>query len=364
MTVAPREQHVDAWPGGGSVLFVSGYEEVRAALGDSRLIIHKPLTGDTADMKDATQSYRRIAPLSSLLSEHLAAREVMSLASDVRTMTDKFARNLQREGQCEAIDGLASPLPLNIMARLLGLSKAPAGMLRPLFDRITAGHDFGATPVEQQQGRMALQMLIRWLGHTLKTSAEPSPLMSAIISTASEKDLNKDTVHYWFAMLLYAGSTTTRDFIGNMIAAMLSRQDLVHALHCDPDALDSAIEELLRVEGPVRGLMRIATEDVKLGGQTASRGQLVCLMLKDANRDPSRFTEPDHWDLRRSPNPHLALGANITYCLGSHLARMEAKNVLSNLLPLLPYIRCNDSAAWSKSRLLRGHTHLRLTWHG
>lgn len=364
MTVVPIKHRVNEWPGSEAVLFVTGYDEVRAALGESRLIIHKPLTGNTEETKGITQGSRRIAPLSSVLSEHLAAREVASLATEVQTLTDEFARNLQREGQGDAIEGLASPLPLNIMARLLGLSKAPAGMLRPLFDRITAGHDFGATTVEQQQGRMALQMLVRWLNHALKTSVEPSPLMTAIRATAEEKGMEPAIVHYWCAMLLYAGSTTTRDFIGNILAALLARQDLVHVLLREPDALDSAIEELLRVEGPVRGLMRQATEDLPLGGQTASRGQLVCLMLIDANRDPARFAEPERWDLRRSPNPHLALGANLTYCLGSHLARMEAKNVLANLLPLLPYIRSNDTAAWSTSRLLRGRTQLRLSWRG
>jgi cytochrome P450 len=364
MTAVPSVEHIAGWPGAHSVLFVSGYDEVRAALGESRLIIHKPLTGDTEVIKDATQSSRRIAPLSSVLSEHLAAREVASLAANVRALTDDFARNLQREGQCEAIDGLASPLPLNIMAHLLGLSKAPAGTLRPLFDRITAGHDFGATPVEQLQGRMALQMLIRWIDHALKSAGEPSPLMAAILSNAEEKGLSQAIVQYWCAMLLYAGSTTTRDFIGNILAALVVRQDLVHALLREPDALDTAIEELLRVEGPVRGLMREATEDITLGSLTAHKGQLVCLMLVHANRDPARFAEPERWDLRRNPNPHLALGANLTYCLGSHLARMEAKNVLSNLLPLLPYISSNDTAAWSTSRLLRGRTQLRLSWHG
>ncbi len=364
MSAPAGEPRVDAWPGAEEVLFVSGYEEVRAALGESRLIIHKPLTGDTAAIPHASQRSRRIAPLSAVLSEHLAAREVESLAADVRAMTDEFAKTLMREGQCEAIEGLASPLPLTIMARLLGLRNAPARMLRPLFDSITGGHDIGATLVKQQQGRMALQMLVGWLDDALKVSGEPSTLMESIRATAETKQLDRATVLYWCAMLLYAGSTTTRDFIGNMLAALVARQDLLQTLLREPGSLDLAIEECLRLEGPVRGLMRAATEDAPLGSQTARQGQLVCLLLIEANRDPARFVAPQQWELHRSPNPHLALGANITYCLGSHLARMEARSVLAGLLPVLPHLRSDEDAVWSTSRLLRGHTRLRLSWQG
>lgn len=365
MTTKSYENIIDEWPGAKSALFVSSYAEVRKALGDSRLIIHKPLIGDAPQSNDVSLKSRRIAQLSLVLSEQLAASEVISLASDVQVMTEDFVQALMRKGKADAIQSLASPLPLTIMARLLGLTDAPpAATLRPIFDRITSGLDFGATTEELLQGRMALQMLIRWVDFAFRDLAKPSPLMTAVLASAEEKSLEQATVMYWCAMLLYAGSTTTRDFIGNIIAALLARQDLVCALINEPDMLDSAIEELLRVEGPVRGLVRKATEDVKLGSQTVRRGQLVCLLLFNANRDPDRFVDPEQWDLRRRPNPHLALGANLTYCLGSHLARMEAKNVLKKLLPFLPYIKTCNNVDWSSSRLLRGRHTLKLHWHG
>lgn len=366
MSTVNAELLAETWPGAGSVLFITRYDMVRAALGEPLLTIHKPLVGnnDRSVSSAAGQRSRRIAPLSAVLSEHLAARQIETLATEVEKLTAAFVEELQRKGRLEAIDALASPLPLAIMARLLGLPDAPAGMLRPLFDRITGGHDFGATDTERQQGRMALQMLIGWLDRAIDHARVTSPLMAAIQSTAMAHKLERTAVLYWCAMLLYAGSTTTRDFIGNALVALLEQPEFTAHLQREPAWIDIAIEEMLRMEGPVRGLMREAAADLVIGDASVQKGQLVCLMLSQANRDPSRFHEPDCWNLQRSPNPHLALGANLTYCLGSHLARMEMRGVITGLLPVLSHLRLEGDAPWSTSRLLRGRTRVDITWRG
>lgn len=332
------------------------YADVRAALMESRFAIHKPLGGDNAPPEEDDEFLkrsRRVAPLSQILADHLSSPQLAVLSGFVERQTEQMlAAGLARGGMDLVMD-LAYPLPLMVMMRLLGLPPGDFAPFAPLFTAITAGHDLGCTEQDRKKAGFALHAIGVWLRDRIATSAA-SPLQGAIQSLAKAGNLPEQVSLYWMAMLLYAGSTTTRDFLANMLVALLEWPDAVDQLEKADDAtLKRALEELVRLEGPVRMVGRVARTALQCGGRDIPRGAVVYLDLEQANRDPAQFADPLDFRLDRSPNPHLGFGTGTTFCLGAHLARMEAMTVLRAFLPHLRRMRIESPVEWSGSRVLR-----------
>lgn len=351
---------------GAVPLTLTRYRHVREALNDPRLVIHKPLAvGDEArHLATATAGARshRIRPLRQVLAQQLSARAILPVTGFIEEAVDRIVSEAQTRGGMEAVADLAFPLPVMVMADLFGLSVSDPAPLRPLFEAITRGHDMGAGERERQHARLAQAALIRWLGPRLR-NAHPAPLLEAVHAIADAEGGGPDHAGYWCMMLLYAGSATTRDLIANAIGLLLDHPEAARRLADDPAVLEPAIEEMLRFEGPVRGIGRVATERLTLGdNETVEAGDLVYLMLADANRDPDQFAAPDRLDLTRTPNPHLAFATGVTHCLGAQLARLEGRIVLDRLRPLLPELTARGPADWSPVRLLRQRNTLHLTF--
>lgn len=332
------------------------YHDVREALHDPRLVIHKPLAvGQTADhLVDGATERRshRVRPLRGSLARHLAPRKVEQLADFIEATVDRIVSEAETTGGMDIVRDLAFPLPVAVMGELLGLPRKDHAQLRPLFEAITRGHDLGASEQARQHARFAQTAAMRWIGPELRRGP-PSPMMKAIWSVADADGVEPRMVDYWCLMLLYAGSATTRDLITNAVGLLLERPADAQRLADDEALIPAAIEEVLRFDGPVRGVGRVAAEDLTIGESLISRGDLVYLMLADANRDPESFPDPDRFDLTRSSNPHLAFGMGVTHCLGAQLARLEARIVLARLRKALPRATTLDANDWSPVRLLR-----------
>jgi cytochrome P450 len=351
---------------GGAPLTLTRYHHVREALNDPRLVIHKPLAvGDEAShLATVTVGARshRIRPLRQVLAQHLSARTILPVAGFVEAAVERIVTTAQTHGGLEAVADLAFPLPVMVMANLFGLPANDPAPLRPLFEAITRGHDMGASEWDRQQARLAQAALMRWLGPQLRM-ARPTPLLEAIHAIPEAQGSGPGPADYWCMMLLYAGSATTRDLIANAIGLLLEHPDAARRLADDPAVLEPAIEEILRFDGPVRGIGRVATECLTLGdAHTVEAGDLFYLMIADANRDPDYFAEPDRLDLTRTPNPHLAFATGVTHCLGAQLARLECRIVLERLRPLLPNLTAQEPANWSAVRLLRQRNTLYLSF--
>ena len=167
-------------------------------------------------------------------------------------------------------------------------------------------------------------------------------------------------------LLIIAGHETTVSLIGNAVLALLQDPDQRAALERDPTRMSHAIEELLRYDGPVeRTLNRWAATDVELGGQTIRKGEGVIVILGSADRDPSRFPDPDRLDFAREDVKHLAFGRGSHYCLGAPLARLEAEVALTTLLRRLPGLRLAMSVEelyWRPVPLFRSLASLQVAW--
>jgi cytochrome P450 len=158
-------------------------------------------------------------------------------------------------------------------------------------------------------------------------------------------------------MLLFAGHETTTNFLSSAVLTLLRHPDQLARLRADPSLLATAIEELLRFDGPVQGTIRRAGTDLVVGGETIAAGEFILLLLGAANRDPDQFRDPDKLDLGRRDNRHLAFSHGIHYCLGAALARLETQVMLSTLIECAPDLRLQDQhqdLAWKAGFFLRG----------
>jgi cytochrome P450 len=184
-------------------------------------------------------------------------------------------------------------------------------------------------------------------------------LLSALIRASDEGEhLTEDEAAAMAFILLFAGFETTVNLIGNGALALLQHPDQLAKLKADPGLLESAVEELLRYDGPVEfGTWRFTTSPITVGGVRIPAGEPVLAVLAAADRDPARFSEPDVLDLSRDEGGHLALGHGIHFCLGAPLARLEGRVAFSRLFARFPELALAepvDGLRWHSGLIMRG----------
>jgi cytochrome P450 len=174
--------------------------------------------------------------------------------------------------------------------------------------------------------------------------------------------LAPDELLGFFQLLLSAGHETTTNLLNNAVLCFLEHPEQLARLRAEPGLLPSAIEEVLRYRSPVQAMFRVPKRDVVLHGQTLPAGQLVLAMIGSANRDPSRFQDVDRFDITRDPNPHLAFGHGLHFCIGAPLSRLEARVALSIFLERVKSFERASLEPWEPRRAIHVHgpTHLPL----
>jgi cytochrome P450 len=191
-------------------------------------------------------------------------------------------------------------------------------------------------------------------------------ILSALIAAEeSGAMLSAEEIVASCILLLFAGHETTTNLIGNGVLALLLHPEAQRALAADPGLIASAVEEMLRYDGPTQAMTRIALEEVRLDptGPAIRQGDRVFALLNAANRDGTVFHEPDRFDVRRADNRHISFGLGSHYCLGAPLARLEGQIGVKALLAGLPDLTlANDRPSWSDSFVLRGVKSLPVTF--
>jgi cytochrome P450 len=162
-------------------------------------------------------------------------------------------------------------------------------------------------------------------------------------------------------VMMSAGNETTTNLIGNTVVELLRNRDQLDLLLSRPDLVPSALEEGARTQSPFQFLFREAVRDVDVCGTTIPKGSMIAILVGAANRDPSRFEDPDKFDITRT-TPHIAFGKGIHFCLGAPLARLEAKSALTALLPHLQRFTLDPGAdlELGDSLLIRGYKQIPL----
>jgi cytochrome P450 len=247
----------------------------------------------------------------------------------------------------DVMDDLAYPVPLAVICELLDVPAELAVRLREETTRMVALLDPLADAAALQAGAdAAFSLLIELVPLVAERRAHPgADLLSALAAdTSGEAGLEADEAVLMIQLLLAAGHETTANLIGNAVAALHAHPGAARLLRRRPELLPAAVEELLRYDSPVQLASRVARRNVALGEMVISKGEQVLVALGAANRDPAAFTDPDHLDLRRQPQPHLAFGHGAHFCAGAALARAEAQEILRQLLDLTPPVETRELA--------------------
>jgi cytochrome P450 len=260
-------------------------------------------------------------------------RRIDALAERIRTFARGLAEALP-EGEVDAFAQSTDPLPIFVMAELLGVDPSERAMFKRCGDAIvySCGRD-PATLVAAQ--RELTDYLSRVFAE--RRRAPRDDLISVLLTSSPEDEAlrDEDLLALCF-LLLVAGTETTTSALGYALLLLDRDRDARRRLIADPSLLASATEEILRFESPVHGLSRVLTRDVEIDGQTIPKGARVHLLFAAANRDPRAFPDPDTFDIVRSPNHHVSFGFGVHFCLGASLARMELRVGLEEFLRRAP----------------------------
>jgi cytochrome P450 len=310
----------------------------------------------TTDPPDHTR-LRRLA------HQAFTPRAIERLRARIQALADALLDAALPRGRLEIIADLAYPLPVTIIAEMLGVPPADRGRLRRWAAAFEAFLD---RPNDIAQAYLTTTEFHDYL-RTLIATRRVDPgddLLSALVTAEEQGDMfSEEELLVMCTLLLNAGHVTTTNLIGNGVLALLRHPAQLRLLRDDSALLPAAVEEVLRYDSPVQFTARTATADVALGGALIRHGDLVQLMLGAANRDPARFPDPDRFDITRRDTRHLAFGLGPHFCLGAALARLEGQVVLGTLLRRLPDLRlAADRLEYRPNLAFHGLTALPVTW--
>jgi cytochrome P450 len=276
------------------------------------------------------------------------------------TMVDALASQIRSQGQADLLAVLAAPLPVAVIAELLGVPDADRALLAPWSNAIVKMYEYGLPDAQAAAAEQAAGEFVAYL-RELAAQRITSPgddLISDLVSISDNGDkLTQDELVGTAVLLLMAGHEATVNVIGNGVHALLRNRDQWQRLVADPSLVDTAVEELIRFDAPLQLFERTATTDVSLFGHDLPAGAKVAALLGAAAHDPAVFDAPSTLDVGRSPNPHLGFGAGIHYCVGAPLARVEVAAALRALTTKLPGLELAGTPQRRPEFVIRGlHT--------
>ncbi|MCM2416600.1 cytochrome P450 [Streptomyces sp. RKAG293] len=361
---------------------VTRYEDVRAGLADVRFSSDPRNAGPaaravpwtaTSDVSGLTRNLLRTdgadhSRLRSLISTAFTARRAAAMRPRITEIAERLVAGFRHRGEADLITEFALPLPVAVIAELLGIpgedrhefvkwaniyTGVEEGDAARAPEALAAMRDYLVPLIERRRDRRADDM-------------ENGSLLDALITARDHgAGLDREELIAMAFLLLLAGYETTASLVGNGVLTLLQYPERLSELREHPWLIPGAVEELLRYESPVKisPVVRYATSDLSFGGQEIKAGDAAVFSLTSANRDPDHFADPGDLRLRRTVNRHLAFGHGVHYCLGAPLARAQAEIALSTLLA-----GCQDLAlvdpepVWRHSRLFRGLRRLPVTF--
>jgi cytochrome P450 len=288
-----------------------------------------------------------------LVSKAFTPRRVEGLRARVRELATELARGLAERGGGDLLAEVAEPLPVTVIAEMLGIPAADQPLLRPWSAQICGMYELDPPDETQRTAVRASVEFSEYLRDLARTrrAAPGEDLISAL--TAVE-GLTEDELVGTCVLLLNAGHEATVNATGNSWWALLRNPDQLDRLRADHGLIPTAVEELLRYDTPAPMFERWVLEDVEVAGVRVPRGTEVALQFASANHDPDVFDQPGALDLARDPNPHIGFGAGIHFCLGAPLARIELAESMGALLRAAPGLRLRTEPKWKPGFILRG----------
>ncbi len=299
-----------------------------------------------------------------IINPSFSPSRIAALESRIREITDELIGRLLPKGEGELIGDLAIPLPARVIAEILGIDPERYDDFKHWSDTVilrATGNPRADQPHELARNTAEFHEFFARLGEEQRIGLPgDGGLISAL---AHEQTLSMRDLMSLSRLLLVAGNETTTNLIGNTLLALLRHPSEMEKVLADLRLLPAAIEETLRYDAPVQLLRRRVTRDVEVDGIMIPAGSMVVPLLGSANRDEGAFPDPDHFDLTRQARGHVAFGAGPHYCLGAHLAQLEAEIALEAVLTQLRNLRLkDDQLTRANSMQLRGLARLPVTF--
>jgi cytochrome P450 len=348
-----------------ATFILSSLDDVRAALRDT----------DQVTSSQGVTRLRFSAPLAVLTdgAEHTRLRKQVQPGFSTgamkswQEMTEKLATELVGDmlnvPECDVVQRLAIPMPIRLIARILGVPDNELNDFRRWSERGVGVMELSPTPLgvvdaaKSMVAMIALQRYFRtqFAAGKLKGS---DTVLGRLLEHNTDGSLTDRQLMLIAIHLLIAGNETTTNLLGGMFDTLARHPDQYELIRANPDLIPVAVEEQLRITTPIQNLYRYTRADYRIGEVTIPNGSRVLLSFGAANRDPTAFEDPDQYRADRDPRKHIAFGYGAHMCLGAPLARMEAQAVLNELVARVSRISPDGPTRWSSHSSLRGPTHL------
>ncbi len=369
------------WENYGHTAFV-GYREIDHILRDKRFgrsLDGVPLTHDPSPANYVLPFYQadqysllNLEPpdhsrIRSLVQRAFMSRQIERLAPQISTLAhrlcDQMLQKIRQDGQVDLKQHFATPIPVLIIADMLGISSSMVDDLLSWSHAMVRMYEQVRTPDIERAAGLAAQEFMDFLRQIIeeKRTKPQDDLISHLLTTQIDQaSLSDNEIVSTIILLLNAGHEATVNVIGNGLVALLQAPAQLDLWQKNPSTAFNlaAIEELLRHDTPLHIFTRWVLEDVTIGNYKLTKGTQISLILGAANRDSSIFDQPDQLDLTRDPNPHLSFGRGIHFCLGAPLARLELQIALPILLQRIPDLCLVEAPTVSNTYHFRGYNEI------
>ena len=369
-------------PDGSTIWYITRYEDALAILRDDEAFCKDPRNaqrdGEADPASRRAASHQAInenmlfsdppehTRLRGLVSKTFTPRRIEALIPEIQAIADELLDGVQDACAMDLIGDYALPLPIYVISELLGVPRDDREQVADWSQAIISP---GSRNLTYSARKRRVRSLTRYLDElfSLRAADPREDLISALVQVEeSGAKLSEAELSSMVVLLLVTGHETVVNLIGNGALALLEAPEQLNRLEHSPGLWETAIEELLRFDGPVEtSTSRWARRDVLFKGHQIRRGDLIRVVLSSANRDEKQFTEPAALQIDRQANKHLAFGFGIHYCLGAPLARIEGRIALETLFRRLPELRLNllpEQLAWRSGVLFRGMQRCDLVW--
>jgi cytochrome P450 len=337
-----------------SSVLLTRYEDIITVYRDARAssdkkVEFKPKLGDSPLYEHHTTSLVFNDPplhtrVRRLIMGALNQKAIARMEIDVVRLVDTLLERMAAAQEVNFIDAFAAEIPIEVIGNLLSVPRTDRAPLRGWSVAILSGLEPTLTPEMLERGNSAVSEFLDYL-KTLVAERRRNPgdyetdVLTRLIQGEQDGErLSEKELYHQCIFLLNAGHETTTNLIGNGLWLLLTHPDELARLRADPALVPSAIEEMLRHEGPIQLNNRRLKAPMALGGKTFTDGTSITIAIGGANRDPAQFPDPDRFDVGRKPNRHVAFGQGDHACSGMNVARMEGRIAFSRLLARFPKI--------------------------
>ena len=292
--------------------------------------------------------------LRNIVHKAFTPKAIQELLPRIETIADDLLQAMAHKSEADLIDDFAFPLPITVIAEMLGIGVENQAKFREWTTVLLHG-------ASEETTQISLMEFLQFVNELIDARQEEprNDILSGLIRAETDgSTMDRMELISMIFLLLVAGHETTVNLIGNGTLALLQYPDQMALLQQNPSLINSAVEEMLRFNGPVETpTYRFAVEDVVYKGNVIQTGDILLPSLLGANRDPNVFKNPNTFDITRNPNPHVAFGFGIHFCLGAPLARMEGTVAIQKLVAAFPKLRLNTDVSqlqWNNSLLIHG----------